>query len=56
MGVATQVLRVKTAGISYFKAEEGGIRLAVDPPMTYGSREPWYITHYPYKLVKIVKP
>ncbi|ADM27579.1 hypothetical protein Igag_0750 [Ignisphaera aggregans DSM 17230] len=47
---------MKVAGISYFNAEGGGIWIIIDPPMSYGGREPWYIGHRPYGLVKVVKP
>jgi len=47
---------VEVTGISCFSAEKGGIWIVIDPPMSYGSREPWHITHRPYGLVKIVKP
>jgi len=51
-----QVLGIETRGISYFRDGNSGIWVVVDPPMTYGSREPWYVNHRPYKLVKLIKP
>jgi len=51
-----QVLGIKTERITYFKDEKGGIWLIIDPPMTYGSKEPWNVEHVPYKLIKLIKP
>lgn len=51
-----QVLGIKIEGISYFNDEENGIWLVIDPPMTYGSKHPWYVQHEPYRLIYLVKP
>lgn len=47
-----QVLGVETKALSYFRDKDGGIWIIIDPPMTYGSREPWNIIHSPYTLDK----
>jgi len=46
-------LGAKVTGLSYFRSDDGGIWLIIDPPMSH--REPWYIYHEPYKLMKIIK-
>jgi len=46
-------LGAKVTGLSYFRSDGGGIWLIIDPPMSH--REPWYIDHEPYKLMKIIK-
>ncbi len=56
LSAIVQVLGIETEGFSYFKDESGGIWMIIDPPMTYGSREPWNIEHKPYKLVELIKP
>lgn len=56
MKAVLQVIGVKTRGISYFNDKQSGIWVIVDPSITYGSIEPWYVSHEPYKLVELIKP